>query len=232
MDFLFNTNKNAKDNVSVIFIIGDEGIGKSALAQIAFNDKEVQQYFDLIEWLSMYNMFDIKRIGKSIAGSCTNNTTLESVRKKIRNKVQGKRYLLVLDDIFIEHSHIWLALMRFLEGAAKGSKIIITTRIKKVAMIFKTTNPSTSITLDKLDEQNSWRMFCYFAFEDEKEPQDQYLLSVGKEIAQKCFGIPQAIYSIGLLMLFQKKEKWSYFKNKNLVETDEQGVLTIYQHEC
>jgi hypothetical protein len=232
MDFLFNTNDNAKDNVSVIFIIGEEGIGKSALAQIAFNDKEVQQYFDLIEWLSMYNMFDIKRIGKSIAGSCTSNTTLESVRKKILNKVQGKRYLLVLDDIFIEHSHIWLALMSFLEGAAQGSKIIITTRIKKVAMIFKTTNPSLSITLDKLDEQNSWRMFCFFAFEDKKEPEDQYLVSIGKEIVQKCFGIPQAIYSIGLLMLFQKKEKWSYFKNKNLVEIDEQGVLTIYQHDC
>jgi hypothetical protein len=225
---LLNTNNNAKGNVSVVFIIGDEGIGKSALAEIAYDDKEVEQYFELRHWVWISNLSDIKGIGEKIAGSY-DNITLESMRKKMHNKFEGKRYLLVLDDMLIDHSDIWLGLVSLMEVGAKGSKIIVTTRSKRLTMINKTANPALSITLDKLEEEHSWRIFCLYAFEDKEDLENQEKVSIGKEIVKKCFGIPLAIYSIAFLM--RDTKNWSSFKNKNLVEIDEHGVLTIYQKE-
>ena len=63
IELLFNTGNNVKDNVSVISIIGIGGLGKTALAHLVYNDKEVQQHFELstactVESLSLCLCYD------------------------------------------------------------------------------------------------------------------------------------------------------------------------------
>jgi len=63
IELLFNTGNSVKENVSVISIIGIGGLGKTALAHLVYNDKEVQQHFELstactVESLSLCLCYD------------------------------------------------------------------------------------------------------------------------------------------------------------------------------
>jgi DNA replication protein DnaC len=227
---LLNTNTNGNNNVSGISIVGKEGIGKTALAQLVYNDKEVQRHFEWREWVWVSKFFNVPSIFAKIIEAKYTNYNMKPVYQPLREKVNGKRYLLVLDDLWNESHYHWSTLTDILKLGAKGSKIIVTTRSEKVAKI--TTKSSPSITLDKINEEHSWRMFCLFAFDDENEPENQNLVSIGKEIVKKCNGIPLAIYSIGRLMYSKKTENdWLRLKDKDLVNIDEEGVLTIYEED-
>ncbi|GAU28059.1 hypothetical protein TSUD_265170 [Trifolium subterraneum] len=217
LELLFNTSINVEENVSVISIIGVGGLGKTTLAQFVYGDKQVQQHFELKKWVCVSDEFDVKGIAAKIIDSNTNNVEMDKVQLELRKKVEGKRYLLVLDDIWNEDRDLWLQLMRLLKDGAKGSKIIITTRSEKVAKI----SGSSSISpLKGLDEKQSWRLFSQLAFKNEKELENENLVSTGKEIVKKCSGVPLAIRIIGSLMF--SMEDWSTFKNIDLSKIDEQ----------
>ncbi|XP_045830469.1 disease resistance protein RGA2-like isoform X1 [Trifolium pratense] len=224
LELLFDNSINVKDNVSVISIIGVGGLGKTTLAQHVYNDKQVQQHFELKKWVCVSDDFDVKGIAAKIIGSKTNIVEMDKVQLELREKVEGKRYLLVLDDIWNEDGDLWLQLMTLLKDGAKGSKIIITTRSEMVAKVCRS---SSIFFLKGLDEKQSWRLFSQLAFENEKDLENENLVSIGKEIVKKCSGVPLAIRIIGCLMLTM--EDWSTFKNKDLVKIDEQGGHKIFQ---
>ncbi|KAK2432950.1 putative disease resistance protein RGA1 [Trifolium repens] len=223
LELLFNTSINVKENVSVISVIGVGGLGKTALAQLVYGDKEVQQHFELKKWVCVSEDFNVKDIAAKIIKPNT-NVEMDEVQLELRKKVEGKRYLLVLDDIWNEDRDHWLRLMTLLKDGAKGSKIIITTRSEKVAKI---SGSSSIFFLKGLDEKQSWRLFSQLAFENEKELENENLVSTGKEIVKKCSGVPLAIRIIGSLMFTM--EDWSTFKNKDLVKIDEQCDNKIFQ---
>ncbi|CAJ2655704.1 disease resistance protein RGA2-like [Trifolium pratense] len=224
LELLFDTSINVKNNVSVISITGLGGLGKTTLAHLIYNNKKVQQHFELKEWVVVSNPFVVKGIAAKIIGSKTNIVEMNKVQPELREKVEGKRYLLVLDDIWNEDGDLWLQLMTLLKDGAKGSKIIITTRSEKVAKVCRS---SSIFFLKGLDEKQSWRLFSQLAFENEKDLENENLVSIGKEIVKKCSGVPLAIRIIGCLMLTM--EDWSTFKNKDLVKIDEQGGNKIFQ---
>ena len=65
------------------------------------------------------------------------NTLINDLQKEI----DGKRYLLVLDEAWGYDSEKWDKLKGFLLGGARGSRILVTTSEKKVANISKTIEP-------------------------------------------------------------------------------------------
>jgi hypothetical protein len=52
---------------------------------------------------------------------------------RLEKLLRGKRYLLVLDDYWSENWQDWDKLKRSFVSGARGSKIIVTTRSRKVA---------------------------------------------------------------------------------------------------
>jgi len=151
---------------------------------------------------------------------------MDKMQSKLREKVDGRRYLLVLDDNWNEDRDLWLQLMTLLKDGAEGSKIIITARSEKVA---KASGSSSILFLKGLSEKQSWTLFSQFAFENDRELENEELVSIGKEIMKKCSGVPLAIRSIGSLMYSMHTEDWSTFKNKDLMKIDEQGDNKILQ---
>ncbi|KAK2440047.1 putative disease resistance protein RGA4 [Trifolium repens] len=202
---------NATDNVSIIPIVGIGGLGKTALAQLIYNDVDVQRHFELKMWVYVSDEFDIKKVAQDIIGD-EKNSKMEVVQQKLRNKIERKKFLLVLDDMWNEDRELWLKLKSLFAEGGKGSMIIVTTRSQTVAKITGTHPP---LFLKGLDSQKSQELFSRVAFGELKEQNDLELLDIGRDIVKKCAGIPLAIRTIGSLLFSRNlgRSDWLYFKD-------------------
>ncbi|XP_065628124.1 putative disease resistance protein RGA3 [Quercus suber] len=209
----------AKENVSVLPIVGIGGLGKTTVAKLVFNDEQIKKHFELRLWVCVSDNFDVKIIVEKIMECLKNkkpkdlemNTLVNGLQKEIK----GKRYLLVLDDVWNEDREKWLGLKDILMGGARGSGILVTTRIKIAAEIAQTMQPHL---LKGLDETQSWSLFKKRAFVEGEEPKSASFVNIGKEILKKCGGVPLAIRTIGGLLSLKKSEKeWLSFKDNGFL---------------
>ncbi|XP_050284764.1 putative disease resistance protein RGA4 isoform X3 [Quercus robur] len=224
-------DSNVEENVSVIPIVGIGGLGKTTLAQYVYNDEKVQKYFELKMWACVSDVFDLKIIIEKIIASTSDNAlagnlVIDQLQSQLRKKIDGKKYLLVLDDIWNEDPENWRELKSLLMGGFKGSKIIITSRLRLVADITCKVPP---YFLNGLSQEQSWVLFRQVAFRNGQEANNPKLVTIGKEIVNMCQGVPLAIKSIGNLLYFKEEEsEWSFVKDNieaNVIQ--ENGILPI-----
>ncbi|RVW70290.1 putative disease resistance protein RGA3 [Vitis vinifera] len=98
-------------DVCVIPIVGMGGLGKTTLAQLVYNDEKVTKHFELKMWVCVSDDFDVRRATKSVLDSATGKNfdlmDLDILQSKLRDILKGKRYLLVLDDVWTEKKSDW-----------------------------------------------------------------------------------------------------------------------------
>ncbi|XP_027337020.1 putative disease resistance protein RGA3 [Abrus precatorius] len=197
-----------KQTVSVIAIVGLGGLGKTALAQLVYNELKKQNSFEMQMWVCVSDNFDVKTILKKIIESITRcqiavGLSLDYLQEELRQNLSGKKYLLVLDDIWNDSYKKWAELRKYLMCGAQDSKILVTTRSENVA---KAMTASTSYPLKGLTDEESWTLLKNIGFEDDSKGVNQNLESMGKEIAKKCKGVPLAVKTLGGLLRRQKEE--------------------------
>ncbi|KAJ0751188.1 putative P-loop containing nucleoside triphosphate hydrolase [Helianthus annuus] len=82
------------------------GVGKITLAQLVYNHRRVIQYFDLKCWVYVSEKFQVQEIIKGIfefINECECKLThLDVLQESLQNKFRGKKFLVVLDDVWIE----------------------------------------------------------------------------------------------------------------------------------
>ncbi|XP_028120840.1 putative disease resistance protein RGA3 [Camellia sinensis] len=215
-------------DVSVYPIIGMGGLGKTTLAQMVFNDERVECHFELKIWVYVSQDFDVKRVIKAIIESVSERTceasNLDSLQKKLREMLNGKRYLLVLDDVWDEDQDNWDGLKYLLACGSKGASIIVTTRVAKVASIMGTV-PAHHLSF--LSEEDCWLLFKQRAFGHGNEEHPN-LVAIGKEIVKKCGGVPLAAKALGGLMRFKSEETdWHFVKESEIwnLPQDKNSIL-------
>ncbi|XP_050139644.1 putative disease resistance protein RGA3 [Malus sylvestris] len=207
------------ENVSTISIVGFGGLGKTALAQLIFNDEVIQNHFELKIWSCISNVFELDILVKKILK--VDKIDMDERQNDLRRKVDGKKYLIVLDDVWNENREKWLSLKYLLMGGEKGSRILITTRSETVATISDTAKP---YSLRGLNQEDSRSLFKEMAFKDGKESENSTIKAIGKEVARKCQGVPLAIRTIGGMLHTKYHEtEWLNFKENKLPR--------IYQEE-
>ncbi|XP_074312712.1 disease resistance protein RGA2-like [Silene latifolia] len=215
--------------VSYVTIVGIGGLGKTALAQLVYNDGVVGTAFELRLWVCVSDDFVLEKIFRQMLGRDVFN--LEDLQTQVRNLIEGKRYLLVLDDVWSESRDEWDKLKSFLDLGSMGSRVVITSRSKKVA---KVVAHDLMYELKGLSEENSWNLFKRLAFEQGKEPMDSthHLFDIGKEIVKKCADVPLAIRVAASMLYDQDERKWISLKNANLMEMGlgENGVMSILKY--
>uniref|UniRef100_A0A2N9GTA3 Rx N-terminal domain-containing protein n=1 Tax=Fagus sylvatica TaxID=28930 RepID=A0A2N9GTA3_FAGSY len=116
---------NVEENVSVVPIVGIGGLGKTTLAQYVYNDDIVERHFELKMWVCVSDPFEVKVVVEKIIASATSNKPndlhMDELQKQLRNKIDGKKYLLVLDDVWNQNYNKWDNLKSLLMGGAKGT---------------------------------------------------------------------------------------------------------------
>ncbi|GFZ02423.1 hypothetical protein Acr_15g0010310 [Actinidia rufa] len=88
----------------IVPIVGMGGVGKTTLAQMVYNDETVEKHFDLKAWVCVSDNFDIMRVTKAILESVTYRTCdfkeLDQVQVQLKKGLAGKKFLIVLDDVW------------------------------------------------------------------------------------------------------------------------------------
>ncbi|KAM3304692.1 hypothetical protein P3S67_011558 [Capsicum chacoense] len=184
--------------------------GKTTLAYKVYNDESVCSHFDLRAWCTFDQEYDEKKL----------------------KQLYGKRYLIVLDDVW--DTTTWDDLTRPFPEVVKGSRIILTTRQKEVAFHGKGNTDPLNHRLLRLEE--SWELLEKRAFGKESCPDE--LLDIGKEIAQNCKGLPLvADLTAGVIAgLEKKKSVWLEVRNNlnSFILNSEVEVMKVielsYEH--
>ncbi|XP_027082119.1 putative disease resistance protein RGA4 [Coffea arabica] len=201
-------------NVSVLPIVGVGGLGKTTLAQLVLNDERIAKHFEPKLWVWVSEDFNVKRIIKalinSIRGTPVEELELDPLQRKLQELLRGKRYLVVLDDVWNENLEEWEKLKSVLECGSRGSSIIMTTRMEKVATIMGTLK---TYYLSSLSENQCWSLFRQRAFGRQEAEEYPNLVVIGKEIVKKCGGVPLAAKALGGFLRFKRQEnEWNSVK--------------------
>ncbi|XP_042498599.1 putative disease resistance protein RGA4 [Macadamia integrifolia] len=218
-------------NLLVYPIIGMGGLGKTTLAQLVYNDERVKNHFESRNWVCVSDDFDVKRLTRAIIESIDRKacdlTELDPMQSRLREMLSGKRYLLVLDDVWSEDQEKWERVKSSLTCGNEGCVILVTTRIEKVASIMGTF-PANH--LKGLSEDDCWALFKQRAFgsSGREEQNAANLVMIGKEIVKKCGGLPLAAKALGGLLRFKHSEtEWLFVRDNEIWDLPEDEGNTI-----
>uniref|UniRef100_A0A6N2MY10 NB-ARC domain-containing protein n=1 Tax=Salix viminalis TaxID=40686 RepID=A0A6N2MY10_SALVM len=219
---LTESSREARD-VEVISLVGMGGIGKTTLAKLAFNDDEVKAHFEKKIWVCVSEPFDEVRIAKAmleeLEGSTPNLVELQSLLPRVSQCINGKRVLLVLDDVWTENHRQWEQLKQSLASCARGSRILVTTRKGAVAMMMGTNH---RIDIETLSDDACRSIFNHVAFHERSKEERERLEDIGNKIANKCKGLPLVAKVLGGLMQSKRtREEWEDVLSSELWGLDE-----------
>ncbi|KAK9205513.1 hypothetical protein WN943_015781 [Citrus x changshan-huyou] len=215
-------------NFAVIPIVGMGGIGKTTLAREVYNDKAVEDSgkFDVKAWVCVSDDFDVLSISKALLESITSATcdlkTVDKVQVQLKKAVDGKRFLLVLDDVWNEDYSLWVDLKAPFLAAAPNSKMIITTRNSHVA---STMGPIDHYNLEHLLDDDCWSIFKTHAFEGRDHNALEISESFRKKVVGKCGGLPLAAKTLGGLLRTTTYDMWDDILDSKIWDLPRQSSI-------
>ncbi|KAG5053917.1 hypothetical protein JHK85_006427 [Glycine max] len=216
--------------VSVIPIVGMGGVGKTTLAQLVYNDENLEEIFDFKAWVCVSQEFDVLKVTKTITeavtGKPSNLNDLNLLHLELMDKLKDKKFLIVLDDVWTEDYVDWSLLKKPFNRGIRRSKILLTTRSEKTASVVQTVE---TYHLNQLSTEDCWSVFANHAcLSSESNENTTTLEKIGKEIVKKCNGLPLAAQSLGG-MLRRKHDigGWNNILNSDIWELSESECKVI-----
>ncbi|CDP11160.1 unnamed protein product [Coffea canephora] len=207
----------------IVSIIGMPGIGKTTLAWKVFNHPNVMHHFHCRAWCAVSQVYEKRELFLEILRGILGLTdeirqmTNEDLQLKLRQCLLRNRFFIVMDDVW--DAGVWNELRNSFPDDANGSRILITSRLRDVALQIEPDSDPHSLRLFSEDE--SWNLLVGKVFHGKGCPEE--LLLVGKEIAKKCKGLPLAVVAIsGLLQRIEKStESWGKIAKSLIAEVME-----------
>ncbi|GKV49089.1 hypothetical protein SLEP1_g55858, partial [Rubroshorea leprosula] len=203
--------------LKTISIVGMGGVGKTAIAQLVYQDEVVIQHFDRRIWVCVSEVFDENNVAKTIikgvegvkrfeGADSLDSFPLSALLDRISISIHGKKFFLVLDDERADDKRQWEGLIQTFKHGAPGSRILLTTRKDTVANMMV---DSHVIHLKPLSDEQCWMLVSQEAFSGRGVEECQNLEDIGKRISNKCKGLPLVAKILGALLRFKSsRTEW------------------------
>ncbi|KMT06939.1 hypothetical protein BVRB_6g152760 [Beta vulgaris subsp. vulgaris] len=192
---------------------GEAGIGKTTVVNQVY--EEVKSQFGLSAWVTVsqsYKPADILLkileefgVPENVQHDVKTSQDILSASAMLRNyMVQNNNlsYIVVLDDVW--DCDLLKCIDVALPSNQEGSRILMTTRNKKVAKYWKSSLYGNDYVAKRLSEEDAWELFCKRLFNNNNYP-DRALEEVSREILAKCAGLPLVILAVAGLLATKKK---------------------------
>ncbi|KAF3434072.1 hypothetical protein FNV43_RR25175 [Rhamnella rubrinervis] len=225
-----------EDRLCIVSVVGMGGLGKTTLAKKVYNG--VKQHFDCCTWVFIsqqcvprdvsieiliqvgtpYEKKNVERnkYGREVLEEMKNEREKLNALKEhelinlLKNELEQKRYLVVLDDIWKVED--WYRIQHAFPHGKKGSKLLFTTRNMEVAT--SADRLSSPIIPPFLNDDESWELLRRKAFpkdivgHGEKDCSPEFE-NLGREMVKKCGGLPLAVVVLGgLLKTKNSLDEW------------------------
>uniref|UniRef100_A0ACD5TYG5 Uncharacterized protein n=1 Tax=Avena sativa TaxID=4498 RepID=A0ACD5TYG5_AVESA len=203
---------SCRGTLTVLPVVGLGGMGKTTFVKHLYNDARIEQHFVIRIWVCVSQDFNVRKLIQEIL-SCIPATeeegssraaneveNLDQLQFSIAQRLKSRRFLVVLDDVWIESSDTWnMLLAPFTKGEAKGNVVLVTTRNPKVAQMTETVDP---IKLQGLETDEFLPFFEACIFGDLNKPGNygDELIDIARNIASKLNGSPLAAKTVGRLL--------------------------------
>ncbi|XP_059310378.1 disease resistance protein RGA2-like [Lycium ferocissimum] len=169
-------------NLFVFPVVGVEGIGKTTLAKLVYNDPRIVSHFQLRSWAHVSRVFKVEKLLEQIVNSVREdiceNLDVNELQNLVQETLYEKNYLIVLDDVWNEDPVKWDELKKLLMVGACGSKILVTTRLEEVASVMGTV---PAYCLKGLLSEDCLTLFLRNAFEQGQEVYYPNLVGIAPE---------------------------------------------------
>ncbi|XP_066358782.1 disease resistance protein RGA2-like isoform X3 [Miscanthus floridulus] len=234
---------------SVLGIHGIAGSGKSTLAQVVYarekKDKQENKvgHFDLVMWVHVSQKFDLDVIFRELmegaTGSpCPTFNSRNALQEKMEEKLHGKRFFLVLDDVWYNNRDArkqeeLQQILSPLKVGETGSKILVTSRSRDALLALGSVE-ERCIPIPDLDDEAFFEMFMHYALGDAtiEDNHDRVKLEMlGEDIAKKLKRSPLAARAVGAqLCLRPNVEFWRRTKDRAMLNDTMGALWWSYQH--
>ncbi|KAL6327651.1 hypothetical protein AAG906_022214 [Vitis piasezkii] len=196
------------NEVCVIPIVGMGGVGKTTLAQLAYHDDRVKNHFDLRAWVCVSDDFD------SIASYAREINDLNLLQVKLKEKLSGKKFLLVLDDVWNENYDKWDRLCTPLRAGDPACRV--------------TYQNGFALPLQELSNDDCQAVFAQHALGARNFEAHPHVKIIGEEMVNRCRGLPLIAKALGGILRNElNHEAWDDILKSKIWDLPEEksGVL-------
>jgi len=203
---LIRTIKNNSTEVCRIAICGQGGSGKTTLAKAIYSQihgKFTEKSF--IEGIGQVSGIrgDLCLQKQLLSDLLKTKVEIDSVEmgiSMIRERLSGKRVLIILDDVPEFHLPLVQECSNWFE---RGSVIIITTRYGNLQRVYQA-NFVSQVNL--MNSMESLELLSWHAFREAKPKEEYHFLA--KSVVDYCRGLPLTLEVIGTYLYERTEEEW------------------------